>query len=474
MIDLAKETARTIAGAVRRRDLTAVAVVQSALDQITRLNATLHSFITVTPDQALASAEEVDRRISSGQSDRLPLAGVPMAIKDSFWTKGVRTTGGTKLLADFVPSEDATVVARLKSAGCVLVGKSTMHEMAYGFTSRNPHYGDCRNPWDTSRIPGGSSGGNAAALATGMALAAVGGDTGGSNRQPAALCGVVGVKVTYGRVSRHGGIPLSWSMDTVGPMARTVGDAAALLQVMAGHDPHDPTTRLGPVPDYVAALQGGLRGLRIGVPHNEFMSAMEPDVGNAMQDALGVLKQQDARLVDVRFPPLASVVGAHRAIIFSEAAAAHEELIRTQSAGFSDEVRPLLQSGLFITATQYLAAQQARKNTIAAYRALWRAFDILVTPTSPIAAPPIGATTTKLGDNEIPLVRAFLDLTLPFNLTGQPALSLPCGFTRSGLPIGLQLVGRPFDEATLFRAGAAYEQATDWHTRRPPILAAAK
>ncbi|HEX3449704.1 MAG TPA: amidase, partial [Isosphaeraceae bacterium] len=196
MIDLARATARTIAQSVRRRELTAVAVIQAALERITRLNDTLHSFITVTPDQALVAAEEVDRQIAAGQGDGLPLAGVPMAIKDSFWTKGVRTTGGTKVLADFVPGEDATAVARLKRAGCVLVGKSAMHEMAYGFTSRNPHYGDCRNPWDTSRITGGSSGGNAAALATGMALAAVGGDTGGSNRQPAALCGVVGVKVT--------------------------------------------------------------------------------------------------------------------------------------------------------------------------------------------------------------------------------------------------------------------------------------
>jgi len=474
MIDLTAQTARTIAEAVRRRELTAVAVTQAALDRIAQLNATLRAFITVIPDQALSSAREVDRQVAAGQGENLLLAGVPLAIKDSFWTKGVRTTGGTKVLADFVPSEDATAVARLKRAGCVLVGKSMMHEMAYGFTSRNPHYGDCRNPWDTARIPGGSSGGNAVALATGMALAAVGGDTGGSNRQPAALCGIVGVKVTYGRVSRYGGIPLSWSMDTVGPMTRTVGDAAAMLQVMAGQDPHDPTTHRGPIPNYLAALKGGLTGLRLGVPHNEFMSLMEPDVGSAVQDALGVLKQQGATLVDVRFPPLAPVVGAHRAIIFSEAAAAHEEMIRTQSAGLSDEVRPLLQAGFFITATQYLAAQQARKNTIAAYRALWQSFDILVTPTSPIAAPPIGTTTTKLGDNEIPLVRAFLDLTLPFNLTGQPALSLPCGFTRSGLPIGLQLVGRPFDEAALFRAGAAYEAATDWHSRKPPILAGDK
>ena len=469
MIDLTTMTARTIAESVRRRELTAVAVAQAALERIGLLNETLRAFITITRDEAIAAAERVDQQVAAGRGNDLPLAGVPMAIKDSFWTKGVRTTGGTKVLADFVPTEDATAVARLKAAGCVLVGKSLMHEMAYGFTSRNPHYGDCHNPWDLARIAGGSSGGNAVALATGMALAAVGGDTGGSNRQPAALCGVVGVKVTYGRVSRHGGIPLSWSMDTVGPMSRTVGDAAALLQVMAGFDPKDPTTRRDPVPDYLAALAVGLKGLRIGVPHDHFMAVMEPDVGAAIQDALGVLKQAGATMVDVAFPPLDPVIGAHRAIIFSEAAAAHEELIRTRAADLSDEVRPLLQSGLFLTATQYLGAQQARRKTIAAYREIWRSFDVLITPTSPIAAPPIGATTARLGDKDIPLVRLFLDLTLPFNLTGQPAISVPCGFTKSGLPIGLQLVGRPFDEATLFRAAAAYESATDWHSRIPPI-----
>jgi aspartyl-tRNA(Asn)/glutamyl-tRNA(Gln) amidotransferase subunit A len=474
MIDLTTMTARKIAESVRRRELTAVAVAQSALARIEQLNGTLHAFITVTREEALTAAERVDREVTAGRGNDLPLAGVPMAIKDSFWTKGVRTTGGTKMLADFVPTEDATAVARLKAAGCMLVGKSSMHEMAYGFTSRNPHYGDCRNPWDPSRIPGGSSGGNAVALATALAFAAVGGDTGGSNRQPAALCGVVGVKVTYGRVSRHGGIPLSWSMDTVGPMARTVGDAAALLQVMAGFDPKDPTTRRDSLPDYTAAAADGLKGIRIGVPHDHFMAMMEPDIGAAIQDALGVLKQAGATLIDVRFPSLEPVVGAHRAIIFSEAAAAHEEMIRTRAADISDEVRPLLQSGLFLTATQYLAAQQARKKTIATYRNLWRSFDVLVTPTSPIAAPPIGATTAQFGDKEIPLVRAFLDLTLPFNLTGQPAISVPCGFTKAGLPIGLQLVGRPFDEAILFRAAAGYESATDWHNRTPPIAKGAK
>jgi len=257
-------------------------------------------------------------------------------------------------------------------------------------------------------------------------------------------------------------------------MSRTVGDAAALLQVMAGYDPKDPTTRRGAVPDYVGVLAGGLKGIRLGLPHNPFLTMMEPGVGAAFQDALRVLKQAGATMVDVGFPPLDPVIGAHRAIIFSEAAAAHEELIRTRAAELSDEVRPLLQSGLFLTATQYLAGQQARRKTIAAYRALWRSFDVLVTPASPIAAPKIGATSTQLNGKEIPLVRAFLDLTLPFNLTGQPALSVPCGFTGDGLPVGLQLVGRPFDEATLFRVAAAYEVATDWHSRKPPILAQQK
>ncbi len=474
MIDLTTLTARQVADAVRRREMTAVAVTEAALARIDKLNGTLHAFITVMKDEALAAAAAVDRKVASGQGAGMPLAGVPTAIKDSFWTKGVRTTGGTKVFANFVPREDAAVVDRLRNAGCVIVGKSSMHEMAFGFTTRNPFYGDCRNPWDISRIPGGSSGGNAAALATGMVLAAVGGDTGGSNRQPAALCGVVGLKVTYGRVSRHGGIPLSWSMDTVGPMARTVGDAAALLSVMAGFDPKDTATRRGDVPDYVKALDGGLKAIRIGVPHDQFLSRMEPGVGAAIQDALGALKKAGATLVDVRFPSLDPVVGAHRAIIFSEAAAAHEELIRTRAAEFSDDVRPLLQSGLFLTAAQYLAGQQVRRNTIAAYRALWRSFDVLVAPTCPIAAPVIGATTAMLGGQEIALVRAFLDLTLPFNLTGQPAISIPCGFTPEGLPVGLQLAGRPWDEATLFRVGAAYESSTDWHTRKPALATAAK
>lgn len=469
MIELTSTSAREVARQVRARELSAVEVVRSALERIDRLNPQLRAFLTVTGDQALRAAAQVDRDVAAGRV--LPLAGVPLAVKDSFWTKGVRTTAGSRVLADFVPSEDATAVARLTAAGAVMVGKASMHEFAYGFTNRNAVHGDCKNPWDPTRIPGGSSGGNAAALATGMALGAVGGDTGGSVRQPAALCGVVGLKVTYGRVSRHGGIPLSWSMDTVGPMTRTVADAAALLQAMAGHDPKDPASSRLPVADYLAAAAGDLKGLRLGVPHNVFMEAMEPDVAAAIQEALGTLKQAGATVVDVRFPPIDPVVGAHRAIIFSEASAAHQELIRTRGAELSDDVRPLLQAGLFLSAADYLAAQQARRKIIADYRALWQSFDVLVTPTSPVAATPIGDTTVRLAGKDQPLVRVFLDQTLPFNLTGQPALSLPCGFTRAGLPVGLQLVGRPFEEDLLLRAGAAYERETNWHRRVPRLVA---
>ncbi|MEO6810442.1 MAG: amidase [Isosphaeraceae bacterium] len=469
MIDLTTTTALDVARRVNARQLSAVEVTKAALEQIQRLDDSLNAFITVTDAQALDAAEAVDRAIKGGKT--FPLAGVPLAVKDSFHTAGVRTTAGSKALADFVPKDDANAVARLKAAGCVLVGKSSMHEFAYGFTSQNAHFGDCKNPWDSTRIPGGSSGGNAVALATGMALAALGGDTGGSIRMPAALCGVVGLKVTYGRVSRHGGIPLSWSMDTVGPMTRTVADAAALLGVLAGHDPKDPASSQLPVPEGLNPLVGNAKGVRIGIPHQHFLETMEPDVANAIEAALQVLKDAGATLIDVPFPSIDPVRGAHRAIIFSEASAAHEPLIRDQAQGakLSDEVRSSFVAGFFITATQYLAAQQARRRIIAEYRNLWNRFDVLVTPTTPIVATPIGATTVTLNGEEHPLVRAFLDHTLPFNLTGQPGLSVPCGFSKTGLPIGLQLVGRPFDELLLLRVGAAFEAATDWHKKTPPV-----
>ena len=328
MIDLTTATARAIAALVRDRQFSAVEVARTALERIERFDPVVRAFITVLRDDALRAAAQVDRDVAAGRS--LPLAGVPLAVKDSFDVKGVRTTAGSKVMAKLA-EEDATAVARLKAAGCVVVGKASLHEFAFGFTNQNAHHGDCKNPWDPTRIPGGSSGGNAVALACSMALGAIGGDTGGSIRMPAALCGIAGLKVTYGRVSRHGGVPLSWSMDTVGPMARNAGDLAALLQAIAGADPKDPAASRKPVPDYVEGIRGAdLQGIRLGIPHRHFFETVEPDVGTALQDALQILKGLGATLVDVDFPPLDAVVGAHRAIIFSESAAAHESLVRLE------------------------------------------------------------------------------------------------------------------------------------------------
>ena len=318
-IDLMNTTALDLARRVNAGEVKAVDAARAALDRIGRLNPRYNAFITVTADEAIRDAEAVDRRVAAGES--LPMAGVPLAVKDSFWTAGVRTTNGSPALGDFVPAEDAEAVARLRRAGCVLVGKALMHEYAYGFTSENPHYGDGRNPWATDRIPGGSSGGSAIALATGMCLAAIGGDTGGSVRQPSALCGTVGLKVTYGRVSRHGGVPLSWTMDTVGPMARTVADAHALLAVMAGPDPKDRTTEAAPPYDG-DPLPGAtdLAGLRVGLPTTGAFDLAEPEVTAAIRDAVEVLRGLGAAVVETPLPPVDPARAAHRAVIFAEAA----------------------------------------------------------------------------------------------------------------------------------------------------------
>lgn len=467
MIDLTQTNAREVARRVNAGELSAVEVARSALDRIERHNESLRAFITVTADRAIRDAEAVDAAVARGES--LPLAGVPLAVKDGFWTEGVRTTNGSKALLDFVPDEDAEAVARLREAGCVLVGKASMHEYAYGFTNENPTFGNAQNPWRIGHIPGGSTGGGAIALAAGMALAAVGGDTGGSVRQPSALCGVVGLKVTYGRVSRHGGIPLSWSMDTVGPMARTVGDAALLLSVMAGPDPKDrATAHAPPLPETLVPDGSDLSGLRVGVPGGHFFDSSEPEVTESVRDAVEVLRGLGASVVEVEFPAVDLARAAHRAIIFAEAASAHEPEARDLGNGMSDDIRSLLLSGLFLNGDQYLDGQRARRVVMAQYRDLWRSFDVLATPTSPLTATPIGLRELEVGGRSIPLVYLYLDHTMPFNLSGQPALSVPCGFSTSGLPIGLQLVGRPWEEAALLRVGASYESATHWTERTPP------
>ena len=456
-----------IAAAVASHRRTARSTVDEALARADEFQAKYRPFIRLTPELARQQAERVDGQI--GQGRRLPLAGVPFAVKDLVDVKGTPTTCGSKAFADARAPMHATVVRRLLAAGAVPLGKLNMHECAFGFTGENPTFGDCRNPWNAERIAGGSSSGSAVAVALGICPLALGSDTGGSVRQPAALCGVTGLKPTYGRVSRAGAVPLSWTMDHIGPMTRTAQDGALALKILAGRDGADEASSGRPVLDYPAELERSLRGLRVGVPRNWFFEALEPDVERAVTAALKQLTDLGARRVDVTVPLLDEVLGAHRAIIFSEASSYYQPFLADRADKFSDDIRILLEGGLFFPAVDYLKAQRVRRIVRRRWaRDVFARVDCLLTPTTPVVATRFGQQTADLPGGEKPLVRAYLDLTLPFNLTGHPAVSVPCGFSADGLPVGLQLVGRPFAEATILRAAHHYQQVTDWHRRIAP------
>jgi aspartyl-tRNA(Asn)/glutamyl-tRNA(Gln) amidotransferase subunit A len=466
--DLTRLSIAEVGDLFRRRALSPVELARAYLDRIQRLDGDLLAYITVLQDEALAAAAAAEREIARGE-DRGPLHGVPIALKDLVMTRGVRTTCGSRILRDWIPDTDATVARRLADAGAVLLGKLNMHEFAYGPTGVNPHYGTSRNPWDRHRIPGGSSSGSGVAVAAGLCAGALGTDTGGSVRIPAALCGIVGLKPTYGRVSRAGVIPLAWSLDHVGPMTRTVEDAALLLQVLAGRDPADPSTPAVPVPDYRPALQGGVRGLRLGVPKDLFFERLDPEVRAAVTAAARSLEGLGAVVEEIPLPKIQHAGPASFAIIASEAMAYHEAYLRTRAGEYGEDVRARLTTGQFVLAHQYLKAQRARQVIRADVDGVLTRVDALLLPTTPIPAPrPDEREVTVDGVTEDArwwLIRC----TRPINVTGHPALSVPCGLTAAGLPIGLQVVGRAFDEATLLRIGHAFETVSPVRDRWPPL-----
>ncbi len=467
--DLAYLSIEALGERLRRRELSPVEITRLYLDRIAALDPTLHAFITVTGAQALADAATAEREIAADQY-RGPLHGVPLAIKDLFYTAGVRTTAGSRILADFVPTEDATVVARLRAAGALSVGKTNMEEFAYGATSLNPHYGECRNPWDPERIAGGSSGGSAAAVAAALCAGALGSDSGGSIRQPAALCGLVGLKPTYGRVSKHGVVPLSWSQDHVGPMTRTVRDAALLLQALAGHDPRDPASSAAPVPAYLDGIEAGVAGLRLGLPRDFFFERVDPATEAAVRGAAATLAGLGGRLDDVPLPQAAAAFAAGAAILFAEATSYHERWLRTRPGDYDPAVRARLEVGSALLATDYLKAQRARRLLVEQTVRLFDGVDVLLTPTAAVPAPRRDEHLIRWPDGTEEDVRgATLRFTRVFNLLGFPAVSVPCGMTTSGLPLGLQIVGRPFAEATVLRVARALELAQPWAGRRPPL-----
>jgi len=469
-------------------DATPTQAAREYLDRIAALDPKVKAYLTVTGDAALAGAAEADARFKSG-TPLGPLDGVPLGVKDVFCTRGVRTTCGSKILDGFVPPYDATVVARLVRAGAVILGKLNMDEFAMGSSTENSAYFTTRNPWDLSRVPGGSSGGSAAAVAADLAAATLGTDTGGSIRQPAAFCGNVGLKPTYGRVSRFGLVAFASSLDQVGPFAKDVLDAALMLQAIAGHDPLDSTSAAIPVPDYAAELSRGVQGLRVGIPAEYFIEGLDAEVEAAVRAAIETLKGLGAKTESVSLPHTEYGLAAYYLIAPAECssnlarydgvkyglrAPGARDLIdmysRTRGAGFGAEVKRRVMLGTYALSAGYHdayygKAQRVRTLIQRDFQKAFERVDVIVAPTTPTVA-------FKMGEKEDPLSMYLNDVfTIPVNLAGLPGLSVPAGFTKAGLPIGLQLIGKAFDEATLLRTAKAYEAATTWRERKPGLAA---
>ncbi len=473
MDDLVFKSLTELARMIASKQVSPVEVVSAHLARIDELDGRLRAFITVMREGALEAARAAEARVLAG--DRLgPLHGVPIGLKDLYDTKDAPTTGGSKILAGRRPAEDATVVARLRGAGAIVLGKLNMHEFAYGPEGLNEHYGTAWNPWDAKshRIAGGSSSGSGVAVAAGLCPAALGSDTGGSIRIPASLCGITGIKPTYGRASRAGVLPLAWSLDHVGPMTRSAADCALMLGPISGHDPKDPATATVPVPDYAAALSGEIKGLRIGLLRSFFLESAGMVLRQAVEQAVAELAGLGAHVDEAELPLAEHAAGASFAVIASEALAYHEVWLKERAAEYQADVRERLRLGAFVSGAQYLRGQRVRALMRDEANAALERFDVLVAPTTPVVATVVGQPEVTI-EHEATDVRAALTrFTRHFNMSGHPACSLPCGFTAAGLPIGMQIVGRAFDEATVLRVADAYQRATDWHTRRPPFGAA--
>lgn len=449
--------------AVRARSISPVELTQACLDRIESAEPALNAFIVVDAARALAAAKEAEGEILRG-GVRGPLHGIPVAVKDIFDVKGLPTTAASKILSGSAPkSSDAATVECLHEAGAVILGKLNLHEFAYGATGVDSHVGPARNPWDAERVTGGSSSGSGTAVAAGECFAALGTDTGGSIRIPASLCGIVGLKPTFGRVSRRGVFPLSWSLDHVGPMARTVEDVALTLQAIAGHDPDDASSIAEAVPDYTRDLRNGIAGLRIGVPDSFFFDGLDPEVETGMKQAFGVLESLGTKTRPVSLPHVADIPAALTCIMLPEALAVHRKWMQERPDDYSENVRYRLELGATFNAVHYIEAQRFREMAVQEWReTVFSEVDLIAVPSTPTAAPLIERS-------DLSATMGLIRFTNPLNFMGVPVVSVPCGFTGGGMPFGLQLAGRWWDEATILRAAYAYEQACDWKDRRPRI-----
>jgi aspartyl-tRNA(Asn)/glutamyl-tRNA(Gln) amidotransferase subunit A len=445
---------------LRARKASSVELTRACIANIARLDGDLVAFISKTFDRALADAARADAEMATG-TDRGMLQGIPVALKDLYDAKGEVTTAGSKIFAANIASEDSAVAARLRAAGAVFLGKTNLHEWAFGVTNQNPHFGSARNPWDPARIPGGSSGGTAIAIATGMCFLSPGSDTGGSIRIPAALCGVAGLKPTYGRVSLRGAVPLSWSLDHAGPLARSVRDLAIGLQLLAGHDPGDPASARVPVDDYLTPLESGVKGVRVIVPTGYFFDDIDAQVEQSVRDAARALAERGAILEERALPRTEELRETQRAILSVDAATFHRERLEVRAQEFGADVLQRLRAGQQISGVDTARARRTAVEIRNEWVDLLGEDGLILTPTTPIAAP------EREGQDAVAAAARLTANTAPFNLTGLPAVSVPCGRTRDGLPIGLQLAAAPWREALLLRAARAYEAATSWHEGHP-------
>jgi len=468
--DFALDDLTAIADAIAEGRTTSVAATEACLARIEAWQPRTNAFLRVYREKALAQAKAMDAELSAGRR-RGPLHGVPMAHKDMYYRKGEVSTGGSAIRRDWVAPVTATVLDKLDAAGVVELGFLNMAEFAAGPTGHNVHHGHCRNPWDQSRVTGGSSSGSGASVAARMVYGALGSDTGGSIRLPAAACGVVGMKATYGRVSRAGAVARSWSLDHVGPLTRTVRDSARMLSVIAGHDPDDSTTSDKPVPDYEALLDGGVAGLHIGLAlPMDGPAPLDAQIGAAVQAAADALGRLGAKVSTVTLPDFTALYRAAEVMVKCEAAAMHRPWMEKTPELYANQVRTRMEAGFFIPATQYIDALRLRAHFVKEFLATaMDGVDAVLLPAIPFPLPTIEETDTetKGGPAVLKMVAGFTGLTRPFNTLGIPALSVPCGFDSNGAPIGLQLVGRPFDEAMLYRIGHAYQGATEHHLKVP-------
>lgn len=466
--ELAAKSIGELAPLLQSKEVSPVELTEAVLQNVEKYDGDVNSYIQIQADGARAAAKAAENEIAGGNY-RGPLHGIPMALKDIMYFKGETATMGSGIHKDFVPDFDATVVSKLKKAGVVFTGKLNMHEYAWGATTTNPHFGACRNPWDLSKIPGGSSGGSGAAVSANMAIASLGTDTGGSIRIPAASCGIIGLKPTHGRISKFGCFPLAWSLDHIGPMTKTVYDAALLLETLTGYDPRDPTSVDKPSRSYSTGLSGDVKGKVIGINEEYFFRNVDKRVDEAVRNAISELEKMGARIEPVKIPSLSMAEYAELVTITSEASAVHHANLEKHPDMFGEDTRFLLEFGELVTAVDYLQAQQIRRKLSNEFAQVFGQVDVLISPTLPFLPPPIGDSTVDINGQSLSFLDEVIRFTGPGNLTGLPALSIPCG-VRDGLPIGLQIMGPAFQEEKVLDVAFALEKLQLMKGQKPDLL----